>query len=63
MIAYDGKLWELADDGICEIDDSLPTYEDCRDCPLFTECYLQIGDIPKKIIAKRKENRKEQTNI
>lgn len=57
MVAYDGKLWELVDDGACEIDDSLPTYIDCRDCPLFTDCYLQIDDIPKKIIAKRKGNK------
>ena len=54
MIVYDGKLWELIDDGACEVDYSLPTYVDCRDCPLFTDCYLQIGDIPKKIVSKKK---------
>ena len=30
--------YELVDDALCELDDTLDCYEDCTQCPLFYDC-------------------------
>lgn len=55
-IYFNGYLWSIEDDPLCE-DGSTPSYEDCRDCPLFYECYT-AHEIPKRIKAKKKEEKK-----
>ena len=30
--------YELVDDALCDLDDTLDCYEDCTQCPLFYDC-------------------------
>ena len=30
--------YELVDDALCDLDDTLDYYEDCTQCPLFYDC-------------------------
>ena len=41
MIIYDGYVWEMADDPICD-DDGIDCYEDCTECPNFADCFMIV---------------------
>lgn len=38
---FNGYIWELWDDPICDVDDWGYTYNNCSECPEFENCYYQ----------------------
>lgn len=40
---YEGKIWRLIDDPICDIEDWSSVPVDCRECKCFYDCY-EIDD-------------------
>lgn len=45
MIEYDGYVWELVDDPICDVGDWDYCYEDCTECPEFENCFERANKI------------------
>lgn len=43
MIIYDGYIWEMVDDPICD-DGEVDCYLDCTECPYFTDCFMITGN-------------------
>ena len=42
---YEGKMWRLIDDPICDVDEWESISADCRECECFYDCYEVDDDI------------------
>ena len=56
-IYFDGYLWSIEDDPLCE-DGSTPSYEDCRDCPCFMNVirHTKFRNVLKQRRKKKRKN-------